>query len=199
MTWSLESLIEHYGYVALFLGTLLEGETILVISGFAAHRGWLSLPWVMVIAFCGSLAGDQLWFYVGRRKGSAFVAARQAWARRAERVRTLAEGRFGVVVVLGFRFLYGLRSVTPLVLGASGYDVRRFTVLNVAGAAAWSVLVGLAGYFFGRVAELVIEDVKQYEASLVAILFLAGAIAWSWRALRRHRRSPKDDVTPPMA
>lgn len=195
----LETPIQSYGYAALFVGTFVEGETILVIAGFAAHRGWLSLPWVMVVAFCGSLAGDQLWFYVGRRKGIAFVAARPAWAQRADRVRMLTRGRYGVVVVLGFRFLYGLRSVTPLVLGASGYDMRRFTVLNVAGAAVWSVVVALAGYFFGQVAELVIEDVKRYELLLVVMLLLAGAVAWSWRALRRHRRSSKDDGTPPMA
>lgn len=184
----LESLIQSYGYAVLLVGTFLEGETILVIAGFAAHRGWLSLPWVMAVAFCGSLAGDQLWFHLGRRKGSAFVAARPAWAQGAERVRMLT-GRHGVLVVLGFRFLYGLRTVTPLVLGASGYDVRRFTALNVAGAAVWSVLVSLAGYFFGHVAESLIEDIKRYELWLIAILALTGAVVWLWRVLRRRPRS----------
>jgi membrane protein DedA with SNARE-associated domain len=27
-----------YGYLAVFLGTLLEGETILLLGGYAAHR-----------------------------------------------------------------------------------------------------------------------------------------------------------------
>ena len=65
----LESLIANYGYAAVLIGTFVEGETILVIAGFAAHRGYLSLPWVILLAFAGSLAGDQLWFYVGRRSG----------------------------------------------------------------------------------------------------------------------------------
>lgn len=195
---TLESFIQSYGYAALFVGTLLEGETILVIAGFAAHRGWLSLPGVMAVAFCGSLAGDQLWFHVGRRKGSAFVAARPAWAQGAERVRRLT-GRHGVLVVLGFRFLYGLRTVTPLVLGASGYDVRGFTILNAAGAAVWSVLVSLAGYFFGHVAESVIEDVKRYELWLMGILALTGAVLWLWRVLRRPGRASSPDAGPPVA
>lgn len=48
---SIASLIATYGYYALFLGTLLEGETVLVAAGYAAHRGLLELPWVIVIAF----------------------------------------------------------------------------------------------------------------------------------------------------
>lgn len=39
-TMSLESLIIAYGYPALFAGTFLEGETIVVIAGFLAHRGY---------------------------------------------------------------------------------------------------------------------------------------------------------------
>jgi membrane protein DedA with SNARE-associated domain len=55
---SLELLVKTFGYWALFVGTFLEGETILIICGFFAHRGYLELAWVIVVAFMGSLAGD---------------------------------------------------------------------------------------------------------------------------------------------
>lgn len=35
---SLEELISTYGYAAGGIGTFLEGETILILGGFAAHR-----------------------------------------------------------------------------------------------------------------------------------------------------------------
>lgn len=44
---SLENVIESYGYWALFLGTLLEGETFVVIAGFLAHQGYLQLKLVI--------------------------------------------------------------------------------------------------------------------------------------------------------
>ena len=44
---SLPQLLTDYGYWAVFVGSLLEGETILILAGFAAHRGYLSLPLVM--------------------------------------------------------------------------------------------------------------------------------------------------------
>jgi len=57
---SLEEIISNYGYAALLIGTFIEGETILVLAGFAAHRGYLDLPLVVTCAFIGTLR-DTAW------------------------------------------------------------------------------------------------------------------------------------------
>ena len=66
---SLESLVASYGYAALFLGTLLEGETVLILAGIMAHLGLMKLPLVMLVALLGSFLGDQFYFFLGRKKG----------------------------------------------------------------------------------------------------------------------------------
>ena len=44
----LESFLAKYGYIAIILGTAFEGETIMIMGGFSAHRGYLKLlPWVV--------------------------------------------------------------------------------------------------------------------------------------------------------
>jgi membrane protein DedA with SNARE-associated domain len=43
-----------------FLGTLLEAETILLSAGFAANRGLLQWPLVVAVAFVGATLGDQI-------------------------------------------------------------------------------------------------------------------------------------------
>jgi len=53
----MESLIQQHGYWVILAGTLLEGETVLVLGGFTAHRGYLDLPLVMLVAFAGGAAG----------------------------------------------------------------------------------------------------------------------------------------------
>ena len=58
--------LEAYGYLAILIGSFIEGETILVPGGVAAQRGYLQLPWVILFAFLGSLSGDQLFFHLGR-------------------------------------------------------------------------------------------------------------------------------------
>lgn len=62
---TLDQLIDTYGYWAILVGTLLEGETILLLGGFAAYQGYLALPWVILAAFIGAFCGDQLFFFLG--------------------------------------------------------------------------------------------------------------------------------------
>jgi hypothetical protein len=79
----LQSIIENYGYVALLVGTFLEGETILVLAGLAAHQGYLVLTWVILAAFLGSLCSDQL-FLFGRKHSQAVLSRCPAWKEKAE-------------------------------------------------------------------------------------------------------------------
>ncbi|MCX7016875.1 MAG: DedA family protein, partial [Candidatus Sumerlaeota bacterium] len=65
----LEHLLSTYGYLALFIGTFLEGETILIIAGVAASEGLLDIQWAILSAFAGSLLGDQLLFFIARYHG----------------------------------------------------------------------------------------------------------------------------------
>ncbi len=181
---TLESFIDSYGYWAVLLGTLLEGETILVLGGFAAHRGYLALPGVILAAFIGSLSCDQLFFFLGRKHSQAVLARRPAWKARADKANRLLE-RFRTPFILIFRFLYGLRTVSPFVIGMSSVPARRFILLNAVGALVWAVVVGTAGYLFGSALEVVIGDVKRYEVEALLAIAIIGILVWTshfyWR------------------
>jgi membrane protein DedA with SNARE-associated domain len=185
----LTGLIESYGYAAVFAGTFLEGETVLVLAGFAAHRGYFSLRGVMLAAFAGSLFGDQLYFQLGRWKGEAFLRRRVSWAPKVERVRGLI-GRHHLAIILGFRFLYGLRTVSPFAIGMSGVSLPRFVLLNAVGAAIWAVVVAYVGYSVGEVAETVLGRVRRFELLGFAAIAAAGAVVWGvhFARSRRERR-----------
>lgn len=173
-------LIIDYGYLALFIGTFLEGETILVIAGFLAHGGYLELHWVILSAFLGTFAGDQTFFYLGRFKGIAFLEKRPLWHRKTDKVFDLLH-RHQIKVVLGFRFLYGVRNVTPFVIGASRMYPGKFFVLNFLGALIWAIAVGYLGYQFGDVAEAVLGEIKHYEMHFLAALVVIGLLLF-WRS-----------------
>lgn len=163
---SLTSLISMYGYPALFVGTFLEGETILVIAGFLAHRGILYLPWVIVFAFLGSFAGDQLFFFIGRKKGVAFIEKRESWKPKMAKVNRLLE-KYNTLLIVGFRFLYGIRSVTPFMIGTTSVPTRRFVTLNAIGAITWAIAVGYLGYLFGHVFQAYMGSIKKYELWII--------------------------------
>jgi len=183
----MESLIEQYGYWAVLVGTLLEGEAILVIGGFLAHRGYLSLAGVMLAAFVGTLVSDQLWFHLGRSRGSSILAKRPGWRKPIERFDALQD-RYDVWLALGFRFLYGLRTISPFAFGMSSIPRLRFLVLNVLGAILWSIVVGSLGYLVGNAAQQVVGDLEHYEVEALLIVFALGVGFWLWR-LRVRRQA----------
>jgi membrane protein DedA with SNARE-associated domain len=181
-------LIATYGYLAVFVGTLFEGETILLLGGFAAHRGHLRLPIVMLVAFAGSLLGDQTMFWIGHRYGQRLVTRWPSLERRIERVRPLID-RFGNVVALFFRFLYGLRNITPVAMAVFGFAPKRFVLLNGIGAAVWAVAVGAIGYLLGEAAERALPRAHHYQTmALVAILC---ALAAFWIVRRTWPRAKR--------
>ena len=71
---SLATLLEHYGYLAVFVGTFAEGESMLLLGGYAAHMGYLALPWVLATAYVAAVASDQLYFRLGKRFGHQLLA-----------------------------------------------------------------------------------------------------------------------------
>ncbi len=182
-----QSLIEQYGYFAVLIGTFFEGETILVIAGFLAHQGYLKLAGVVAAAFAGAMLGDQLYFYIGRWKGESFIESRPRLRRHSERVGELLR-KHQTWLILGFRFMYGLRTVTPFVLGASNVSPRRFFVLNATGALLWALGIGFAGYYFGKALESVLGHLKEYEMLIIGIVTGIAISAWLYRRLLILRR-----------
>ena len=81
----LQQFLHDFGYFALFLGTFFEGETILVLAGFLAFRGYMDINLVVVVAFFGSYAGDQLWYFLGRKHGRKLLARKPRWQMMGDR------------------------------------------------------------------------------------------------------------------
>jgi membrane protein DedA with SNARE-associated domain len=183
---TLESFVATYGYPALLAGALLEGETIVIIAGIMAHSGYLQLSWVIGIAFCGAFCADQFCFQVGKRKGKRFLEKRPHWEPRIERVRRFLVG-YQVVAVLCYRFIYGMRTITPIVIGASDFSTRRFVFLNLCSTLLWAVVVSSAGYFFGNVIEAVLHDFERYELSVMLIVAAVGGGIWFFRYRLKDR------------
>ena len=69
----INGLIEQYGYAALVIGSVAEGETITLLGGVAAHQGLLKFSLVVAAVALGGMIGDQLLYLVGRRFGGRIL------------------------------------------------------------------------------------------------------------------------------
>jgi len=173
----LPALVETYGYWAVLVGTLLEGESILLLAGFAAHRGYLDLPTVVGVAIIGSFLGDQIFFFLGRYQGIKLLIRYPKYAERVAYAQAKL-ARYHTPLILAMRYLYGLRAVLPFTIGMSAISTTRFQALNLGGALLWSVTIVAGGYLFGHLIERMLGDLRLYEEILFAVLAVWGIAYW---------------------
>lgn len=180
----LESLVRDYGYLAIFVVTFLEGESIVIVAGLLAHEGLLELPLVILSAFLGSYAGDQFWFYLGRRYGPQLVGRWPAVAWGVNQVMQRLD-RYDTLFILSFRFIYGIRNIAPIAIALGGISPRRFAILNGIAAAVWATVFGCGGYFFGTTMDFAFGGLKTTEERIVAVIAIV-ALMFAIHTIVRH-------------
>jgi membrane protein DedA with SNARE-associated domain len=181
------ALIAQYGYAAVFLGALFEGETVLLLAGYAAHRGYLDFALLTGVAELGAVAGDQFFFWLGRRHGKMLLQRRPAMRSKVGRALDLIQ-KHPVGIILAMRFMWGLRIALPVAIGLSNVNRWRFFWLNLVSAALWAPLMGGIGYMFGALLSTHLTALHRIEhwvmlSIAVAVLALRGFLH------SRHSRS----------
>jgi membrane protein DedA with SNARE-associated domain len=183
----LESFLAKYGYVAILLGTAFEGETIMIMGGFSAHRGYLKLlPWVVLAGFVGNFIQNQVFFILGRRYGNRTVEKHPDWKPRLQQVNGWLE-RFRSALIIGVRFVPGFRTIGGVAIGMSDVSTGRFIVLNLIGAVLWALVIGFLGYLCGHVLELILGEIKQLEVPILVGIAVIGGLWFFFNRLRRGK------------
>lgn len=177
----LEVIIAQYGLIAVFVGTFIEGEIVVVAGGLLARLEFLSLWSVFATALAATFLGDLTFFMLGRKKGTAFLEkkGRKHWRKRAERIHDLIHTHH-YKILFGYRFLYGLRIPTLFALGTSELSTKKFVWLNLLNSVIWSTLFVLGGYFFGDLFLLFIDNIKAYEKELLIGVGVIAVLLWAW-------------------
>ena len=183
----MEEYLREFGYLALFIGTFLEGETILIIAAYLASKGMLNIYLVTLSAVAGTILGDQTYFYIGRIQGISFIQKRPNLKKKWVRISGLIERRENIII-LAYRFVYGFRNITPFALGILNIHAMKFLILNVIAATVWAISFSVLGYTFGA---MIRNDIETYETVFaLGILFIAVLAAFIYWLKKRMKNEP---------
>src|SRR5690348_9377837 len=171
----LSALLHQYGYALIFLGTLAEGETLLVLGGYFAHRGYLDLGGVITTSFVAAVCGDQLFFHLGRRHAKSLLEHVPRLRDKVNVALRRVEDH-QVKIVLSMRFLWGLRIALPVALGLTAMNAQRFFWLNLLSAAVWSSVFAFVGFGTSRLVTQIVDNLHHHEKWIAAALLLVAAV-----------------------
>jgi len=170
-------LVADYGYLAVLVGTFLEGELVLVAAGFAASRGLLSPGLVMGVAALGAYLGHIFFFALGRWKGKGWILSHPRlgpYAEKADRIIT----DYGWTSVFVLQYLYGARLTGAVMFGISSFRLPRFLALQTVNCITWAALVAGVGYGLGTTLEAAADRLTWISAGVVAVLLSLALVLW---------------------
>ncbi len=181
-----ELLLHRFGYLAVFVGTFLEGETILVMAGFFSERGHLKIALVIVTAFFGAFVGHVFWFWVGRRRGMAVLNRFPRMKKHFSKGIRIFE-RYGAPAIFATQWLYGLRITCAVIVGISKIPAIKFIIYEAISCIVWAIVIGGAGYFFGRAVERVLGRAASIEKWGLLALVVIGVSIWAYHQWKDRR------------
>ena len=191
-----------YGFIALVVclestGLPLPGESLVVAAGMLASNGQMNIWLVLASAFLGSILGDNLGYWVGRRYGRPAVIKWGHKVHFGEDKLEMVEERFrsyGFVIVLVARFVFILRQLNGFVAGMMHMPWPRFVLYNAISAALWSAAYGVTAYFFGKALEHFLHEQSTLAIVLVACSICAIGMFGTYKWLFRKDDKPSPDA-----
>ena len=161
-----------YGYIALFLYSLGGGFVGLIAAGVLASMGYMDLGIVLIVAFAANFIGDMILFYLGRYNKHEIMPYLRKHRRKLALSHLLMK-RHGNRILIFQKFVYGIKTLVPIAIGLTRYEMRSFLLYNLIGAFLWALVFGvgsfLAGDFFRRLAETIGDNPVMMPVALILV------------------------------
>ncbi|RLA77069.1 MAG: DedA family protein [Epsilonproteobacteria bacterium] len=181
MTEILIELMKEYGYVILFLWSILEGESGLIMAGLLASTGDMNLYLAIFIAGLGGFAGDQIYFYIGRYN-KKYVHRKFKGQRRKFALSHLLLKKYGWPIIFAQRYMYGMRTIIPIAIGLTRYDAKMFAIINLISAWVWATITIVPVWYFGEEILELLKQAKEYWYFAIPLaLGLIGGVSYYFK------------------
>ncbi len=147
---SLGESIGIWGYVILFLYSLGGGFVALLAAGILSSVESTSLNIIVCILVAGiaNLIGSSGLFYLSRYQ-KAEVMRFLKNHRRKIALSHIWIKKFDYFIIFIHKYLYGIKTIIPMVIGFSRYSDKKFMIYNFFASFLWAGIIGTLSYAMG--------------------------------------------------
>ncbi len=167
----MEDLIRDWGYIVLFLYSFGGGFIALVVAGILSYAGELNIAVVLVVAGVANFIGDQFLFTIARKNKSQAKEMMKKHQRKIAMAHLLMR-KYGSSVIFLQKYIYGIKTLIPLAMGLTKYDMKKFLFFNIFATIAWTLIIGLSSYMLGELVYTYLEEFKTYGIIFVVTVLL---------------------------
>jgi len=167
----LESIIQDWGYLALAMYSFGGGMLGLAVASIFSFTGELNIYYVIIVAFISNFVGDQFLFTIARNNKDQ---AKEMMKKHESKIQIAHNmmAKYGWLTIIFQKYIYGIKTLIPLIIGITQYDKTKFMIFNLVGAIIWSIVVGLTAYFMGQIFIDTFSEYKNYALIFILIIIV---------------------------
>jgi len=183
MEWA-SGFVAEYGYLAVFVWTFIEGESVFIAAAALSATGVLEPVMVIAVAAMGAYVGHIVFFALGRWRGLALIRAFPSLYRHYPKVNIILD-RYAHWSIFIFQYLYGTRMAAAILFGCSGIRFWRFAGWQVANCLIWSLLIYSVGHLLGLAALSMLHRFGMI-GLVIGVLIVAALSFWGGSRVQRR-------------
>lgn len=169
-------LIENHqslAYVILFLGVIVEGEFVLIISGILAHLGAINILGILPLVFFGAITKTISWYYLGfflnkflpKNKLVKFLEKKVFYFLPNFRGKP-----FWSIFIS--KFIIGVNHIVLVLAGFFKVKFKTYFKAEFFSSILWVPIMFFLGYFFSYTALSLTKDLRKF--IIIVALFIFG-------------------------
>lgn len=156
-----------------FLGFVLPGgDYLLFAAGMFCGTQFLEIPLAGLLALLimASFLGDFTGYFKGKWLGQKLFVDNNSKFFKKDYLRrgNIFYRRMGVWAFVLGRFMPVIRTLVPMIAGATGFSFKKFLLFNILGAITWVCTLVPLGYFIGKA----YPDVMKYSIYIFFIFII---------------------------
>ena len=173
------SSLEAWGYLAIAFFSFGGSMLIVATAGVFAYLGHINLFYALLIASIFNFLGDNFLFYLGRYNKKDIQKYLIKHKRKLAITRVLMK-KYGVLAIFIQKFIYGVKTLIPIVMGLSKYDFKKFIFFNFFASIFFVLVIGLSAYYFSDIIIAIFNYIKTKPYLAPVILIVIATIIWQY-------------------
>jgi len=176
----IESLYESCGLLATYLGTLIEGEIMLLTSVLSAKLGLFNYYWALVAAFAGAYTQAWVKFVIIKKQGAKLLNKKPKLKEKLDKASVWFDKRPYAILSI-YKFLYGMSTIIILMSGLRNISYARFGIHVAIAIGLWVAVVGGIGYFCAEIMMENINSLADKKWYILGGLVVIASLVWYFK------------------